>query len=64
MKSQRLIPSEKWKARLAEVYHAIYGYRHHQGPVLMAILLSFVGQAVFISINYCLTLSLGADIDY
>jgi hypothetical protein len=60
----RLIPSEKWKARLAEVYHAIYGYRHHQGPVLMAIFLSFVGQAIFISVNYWLTLSLGAEIEY
>jgi len=60
----RLIPSEKLKLRLAEIYHAIYGYRHHKGPVLVAILLSFVGQAVFISTNYWLTLSLGADISY
>ncbi len=60
----RLIPSEKWKMQLAEVYHAIYGYRHHHGPVLMAILLSFVGQAVFISTNYWLALSIGADINF
>jgi uncharacterized protein (TIRG00374 family) len=60
----RLIPSEKWKARLAEIYHAIYGYRHHHGPVLIAVLLSFTGQALFISVNYWLTLSLSAGIDY
>jgi hypothetical protein len=58
------IPKEKWKLQLAEIYHAIYGYRHHQGPVLMAILLSFIGQAVFISSNYFLSLSIGADINF
>lgn len=60
----RLIPSEKWKKQLAEVYHAIYGYRHHQGPVSMAILLSFLAQSVFIAAYYWLTLSLGADINF
>jgi len=60
----RLIPSEKWKLQLAVVYHAIYGYRHHRGPVLMAVLLSFVGQAFFISVNYWTALSIGADIHY
>ena len=60
----RLIPSEKLKLQMAEVYHAIYGYRHHRGPVLMAILLSFLGQAVFISVNYWVALSIGADINY
>ena len=49
---------------MAEVYHAIYGYRHHQGPVLMAILLSFVGQAVFISVNFWIAISIGADISF
>lgn len=58
------IPKEKWKIQLAEIYHAIYGYRHHQGPVLMAILLSFLGQAVFISTNYLMALSIGADINF
>ncbi len=58
------IPNEKWKMQLAEVYHAIYGYRHHQGPVLMAILLSFLGQAVFIVGNYWISLSIGADINF
>lgn len=60
----RFIPSEKWKLQLAEVYHAIYGYRHHHGPVLMAVLLSFMGQAVFITVNYWLSLAIGADINF
>lgn len=59
-----LIPKEEWKIKLAEIYHAIYGYRHHQKPVLVAILLSFAGQAVFISTNYWLALSIGADINF
>lgn len=59
-----LIPSKKWKLRLAEVYHSIYGYRHHQGPVLVAVLLSFAGQAVFITMNYWIAMSIGANIDY
>jgi len=58
------IPSEKWKLQLAEIYHAIYGYRHHHGSVLMAILLSFLGQALFISSNYFLSLSIGTDINF
>ena len=58
------IPKEKWRMRLAEIYHAIYGYRHHRGPVLVAVLLSFAGQAIFISTNYWLALSIGATIDY
>ena len=59
-----LIPSEKWKMQLAEVYHAIYGYRHHHGPVLMAVFLSFLGQAAFIAVNYWLALSISANIDF
>jgi uncharacterized protein (TIRG00374 family) len=60
----RLMPGKKWKLRLAEVYHAIYGYRHHHGPVLIAVALSFAGQVVFITMNYWLAVSLGANIDY
>jgi hypothetical protein len=60
----RFIPSKKWKMQLVEIYHAIYGYRHHRGAVLIAILLSFVGQAVFISMNYWISLSIGADINF
>ena len=60
----KLIPSEKWKLQMVEVYHAIYGYRHHRGPVLMAIMLSFLGQAVFISVNYWIARSIGAQISY
>ena len=59
-----LVPSVKFKRRLTEVYHAIYGYRHHQGPVLLAILLSFAGQAVFITVNYLVAVGLSIDINF
>ena len=59
-----LIPSQKIKLRMAEIYHAIYGYRHHQGALLVALLLSFAGQAIFISTNYWLAVSLSANIDF
>jgi glycosyltransferase 2 family protein len=59
-----LIPGKKWKLQLAEVYHAIYGYRHHHGPVLIAVLLSFLGQAVFITTNYWVACAIGADISF
>ena len=58
----RLIPNERWRLRLAEIYHAIYGYRHHHGPVLMAVLLSFIAQGVFITTNYWVAVSLGINI--
>lgn len=60
----RLIPKEKWRLQIVEVYHAIYGYRHHRGAVLTAVLLSFFGQAVFITVNYWTAMSIGANIDY
>jgi uncharacterized protein (TIRG00374 family) len=60
----RLIPSEKFKIRLAEIYHAIYGYRHHRGPVMAAVVLSFIGQVVFITTNYWVACAIGADISY
>jgi uncharacterized protein (TIRG00374 family) len=58
------IPKREWKLKLAEIYHAIYGYRHHRGPVLAAVLLSFAGQVVFIAMNYWLALSISADINF
>jgi len=56
------IPGTKWRQKLGEIYDAIYGYRHHRGKVLAAILLSFAGQTVFILSHYCLAIALSADI--
>lgn len=60
----RILPGQKWKEKVSEIYQAIYGYRHHHGPVLVAVLLSFLGQAVFITSNYWLSRGIGADIEY
>jgi len=58
----RGLPGQKWKEKIAAVYEAIYGYRHHHWPVFVAMLLSFLGQIIFICSNYWLALSIGADI--
>ncbi|OQA56353.1 MAG: hypothetical protein BWY42_01025 [Candidatus Omnitrophica bacterium ADurb.Bin277] len=58
------VPGRKWKDRLAEVYDAIYNYRHHHGPVLGAIGISFVSQAVFVATYYWIALGLGASIPF
>ncbi len=59
-----LIPGHKWKDRVTEVYDAIYGYRHHQKPVLGAIVLSFIGQSIFISAYFFISQSLGGGIPF
>ncbi len=59
-----LVPKSKWLKHLEEVYYAIYGYRHHHGPVLGAVILSFIGQAIFIAMYYWLAVSLDASIDF
>lgn len=56
-----LIPSEKWKERLVNIYHAIHNYRHHRGILALCIGLSFVAQIFFVMIHYCLARSLGVD---
>ncbi|MBI3313316.1 MAG: flippase-like domain-containing protein [Candidatus Omnitrophica bacterium] len=54
-----LIPSEKWKSRLAAIYHAIHNYRHHRGILALSISLSFIAQFCFVLIHYCLAIALG-----
>ena len=57
-----ILPGRKWKEKVVEVYEAIYGYRHHHWPVFVALILSFLGQFIFVCSNYWLALSIGADI--
>ncbi|OQA51663.1 MAG: hypothetical protein BWY44_00940 [Candidatus Omnitrophica bacterium ADurb.Bin292] len=57
-------PGQKWKERVAEVYNAIYGYRHHQKSVLGAIFLSFIGQSIFILSYFLIAQSLGGGIPF
>lgn len=57
-----LIPSEKWRGRLKDVYHAIYGYKKHRGILALTLFLSFLAQSLVVMIHYWLAVSLGADI--
>lgn len=57
------LPSENLRGRLAEVYHAIYGYKHHSGILVLTLALSFLGQVLFIWAYYCTARSLGQVID-
>ncbi len=57
-----LIPMKKWREKLSEVYHAIYGYRKHPGVLLSAVFLAFSGQVLFVIMHYWIVRSLGVDI--
>ena len=55
----RFIPSEKWKQRVSEIYHSIYGYKKHKRFLLLCVITSLFGQAFFIMTHYFMSLSLG-----
>ncbi len=59
----RLIPSEKLKDKLSDVYHALYGYKKHKGILILSIVLSLVGQSVFVFVYYWTALSLGIQLN-
>lgn len=59
---KHLIPSEKWRNRLSEIYSAIYYYKRHPMTLLFVVLLSFAAQTLFICMHYAMTLALGVDI--
>ncbi|MDD5218528.1 MAG: lysylphosphatidylglycerol synthase transmembrane domain-containing protein, partial [Candidatus Omnitrophica bacterium] len=59
---QVLIPSEKLKHRLGELYHAIYGFKHHKGMLVASLLISAVAQTFFILVHYFLARGLGVQI--
>ena len=53
-----MIPSKKWRERFAAMYEAIYDYKNHKGVLALSILLSFLGQALFVTAYYFVALSL------
>lgn len=57
-----LVPSQKMKDRIADLYHAMSGFKHHPGILLSASALSFAGQGIFIVLHYFLALSLNVEI--
>ncbi|MBI4971885.1 MAG: flippase-like domain-containing protein [Candidatus Omnitrophica bacterium] len=57
-----LIPSEKFREKLKNLYHSVYGYKQHPGAVATGLLLSLISQSLFIIVNYFLALSLKVSI--
>ena len=60
---RHLIPSLKWRHRLFEIYHTIHGYRNHVGTLALCVVLSLIGQAVFILTYYWMSRSLGVSLN-
>jgi hypothetical protein len=58
------IPSEKWKQRLSDLYHAMYRYKHHKNTLAATILLSFLGQSMFVIVHYWVTRSLNVNLSF
>ncbi len=58
-----LIPSEKLKRQLADVYHSLYNLKSHKTMLFFTFGLSFLGQAFFVLVYFWMTRSLGVDIN-
>ncbi len=56
-----LIP-EKWRARLADVYQAIYYYKNHTGTLVWTLFLSVIVQSLVVVVHYWVVLSLGVNL--
>ena len=54
-----LVPSARLREKLSNLYHAIRQYRNHKKLLVDCLLLSFVGQFIFIVDVYLLSLGLG-----
>jgi len=57
----KLIPSEKLKQKIGELYNSFNSYRHHPGTLLGLIVLSFLGQLFYITTYFWAAKSLDVD---
>lgn len=58
-----LIP-ESIREKLSSLYFAFHNYRHHRGPLILAVLFSFLAQFLGILVNYALAWCVGIDIPF
>ncbi len=56
-----LVPFPKVRKLLADLYHAIHGYRHHKKILLAGLGLSWISQSIFILLHYLMALALGVS---
>lgn len=59
-----LIPSQKIRELIAQVYHTLNYYRNHKKVLVKGFFLSILGQILFISLQYILAKSLRIDVPY
>lgn len=59
---RHLIPSQKLRQTLEDMYHSLYGYKGHLRILGGTFLLSIIGQSLFIMVHYWLTASLGISL--
>ncbi len=59
-----LIPSEKLRELIAHVYHTLNYYQNHKKVLVKGFLISLVGQAFFIAVQYLLARSLSIEVPY
>jgi len=56
-----LIPFPKIRKLLADLYHAIHGYKHHKGVLVSSLLLSWGSQIILVLLHYFMSLALGVN---
>jgi len=56
-----LIPFPKIRKILADLYHAIHGYKHHKGVLVTSLLLSWISQVILVLVHYLMSLALGVN---
>lgn len=57
------VPSQEFRDKLSDVYHALYGYKKHKAILVFSIVLSLIGQSVFVIMHYWTALSLGISLN-
>jgi len=58
-----LIPSEKLRKKLADLYHAVREYKNHKQLLFTCCMISGVAQVIFLVQNYFLARALGIQIE-
>jgi len=56
-----LVPFPKIRKLLADMYHAIHGYKHHKGVLVSGLILSWLSQIILITLHYFMALALGVE---
>lgn len=59
-----LVPSSKWKQNLSDLYHSIRTYGNHKRLLFYCVVLSFVGQFIFLLVVYMLSRGLGLSLSF